>query len=132
VRSLDYCLLGRWVLHMPSGQVMHESIASSSSKRHECTIGWTAHYSIGISLTATFVLLMTDRWIDRPTIAPALLFGILTVAIPFLTMQPAFGLGIAASRTKNPKAARLKSLSTHAAFGLGLYASASLLRLLGQ
>jgi hypothetical protein len=39
-------------------------------------------------------------------------------------MQPSFGLGIAASRTSNPPLSRLKSLGTHAAFGLGLYASA--------
>ncbi|MNC95445.1 hypothetical protein D3C83_125650 [compost metagenome] len=52
-------------------------------------------------------------------------FGLATVLVPYLVMQPAFGLGIAASRTKNPGAARLKSLMTHAIFGLGLFVSAS-------
>jgi hypothetical protein len=117
---------------MPSGRVMHQSIAASPSKSHECLVGWATHYSIGIGLAAAFAMLIRDGWLATPTLMPALVFGLATVAIPFLTMQPAFGLGIAASRTNNPKAARLKSLSTHAAFGLGLYASASLLRLLGQ
>lgn len=36
-------------------------------------------------------------------------------------MQPGMGAGIAASRTPNPRAARLQSLVTHAVFGLGLY-----------
>jgi hypothetical protein len=39
-------------------------------------------------------------------------------------MQPAFGLGVAASRTSRPMQARLKSVATHLVFGFGLYASA--------
>ncbi|MGL4962857.1 MAG: DUF2938 family protein [Inquilinus sp.] len=41
-------------------------------------------------------------------------------------MQPALGVGIAASKTPNLTAARLRSLMTHAAFGLGLYLAARL------
>ena len=127
VRSLDYCLLGRWVLHMPQGRFRHESISASASRPHECKIGWAAHYSIGVMFAVVFVLLMSTDWLERPTLLPALVFGIVTVAVPFLTMQPALGLGVAASRTKQPNTARLKSVMTHAIFGLGLYLSASLL-----
>jgi hypothetical protein len=42
-------------------------------------------------------------------------------------MQPAFGLGVAASKTPNPNKARLKSLVTHSVFGVGLYIWAVLL-----
>ena len=49
------------------------------------------------------------------------LVGIASLAAPFLVMQPAMGYGIAASRTPKPAAARLRSLTTHAVFGLGLY-----------
>jgi Protein of unknown function (DUF2938) len=55
---------------------------------------------------------------------PALLFGVGTVLVPFLLMQPSFGLGIAASRAPNPTQARLRSLMAHTAFGVGLYVSA--------
>jgi hypothetical protein len=127
VRSLDYCLLGRWVLYMRRGKIVHENIAASSAQQHECKIGWGAHYSIGVAFAILFAMITVDGWFLRPTLVPALLFGIATVALPFFTMQPAFGLGIAASRTKNPNAARLKSLSTHAVFGGGLYLSAWLL-----
>jgi hypothetical protein len=127
IPSLSYCLLGRWVLHMPRGRVMHVAIAKSEAMPHECKVGWTAHYSIGVAFSVLFVLLVPGDWLSRPTLGPALVFGVATVLVPFLTMQPAFGLGIAASRTKNPTAARLKSLVTHAIFGVGLYAWASLL-----
>jgi len=43
------------------------------------------------------------------------------VVFPFFIMQPSLGLGIAASKTPHPARARLKSLVTHAVFGVGLY-----------
>ena len=126
VQSLDYCLLGRWVLYMLEGRVMHSPISASAPKSHECKAGWTAHYAIGVSFAVLFAGVMPD-WLSRPTLLPALLFGVVTVLVPFFTMQPAFGFGIAAARTPNPAAARLKSLTTHAVFGAGLYVSALVL-----
>jgi hypothetical protein len=126
VRSLDYCLLGRWVLHMPR-RFAHENIAAAARKRHECAVGWTVHYAIGAVFALVFVWLMTSRWLERPTLLPALAFGIVTVLVPFLTMQPALGFGVASSKTPHPARARVKSLLTHAVFGLGLWAWALLL-----
>jgi hypothetical protein len=74
-----------------------------------------------------FVLVVSDSWLARPTLLPALAFGIATVLVPFFTMQPSFGLGVAASKTPNPNKARLKSLMTHIVFGGGLYIWAYLL-----
>jgi hypothetical protein len=131
IQSLSYCLLGRWVLHMPSGRIMHDGIASAEARPHECTMGWMAHYSIGVAFTALFLMLVSNEWPAHPTLLPAIGFGVATVAVPFFTMQPAFGLGIAASRTRNPWAARVKSLMTHAVFGMGMYLWASLIALVG-
>jgi hypothetical protein len=72
-------------------------------------------------LALVFVLFVSGEWIARPTALPALLFGIATVVFPFFILQPSLGLGIASSRTPNPMQARLKSLATHTAFGVGLY-----------
>jgi hypothetical protein len=127
VQSLDYCLLGRWVLYMPAGKIMHDPITASAPKSHECTVGWTAHYAIGVSFAVLFVGMMSDVWLSRPTLLPALLFGVGTVLIPWFTIQPAFGLGLASARTRNPAAARLKSLTTHTVFGASLYAWALVL-----
>lgn len=60
-------------------------------------------------------------WARQPTIGPALIVGIGSVAAPFFLMQPGMGLGIAASRTSDPRAARRRSLATHTVFGFGLY-----------
>ncbi|HET9211647.1 MAG TPA: DUF2938 domain-containing protein [Thermoanaerobaculia bacterium] len=124
IPSLNYCLLGRWLLHMPGGTFRHASIAAAPPKRFECTAGMMAHYTIGIVFALVLVVLTSGGWLARPTLLPALLYGIGTVVFPFFLMQPAFGLGIAASKTPNPTRARLKSLMTHTVFGVGLYVCA--------
>lgn len=124
IPSLNYCLLGRWVRHMPEGTFRHASIAAAPAKRLECTVGRIAHYTIGVVLALVFVGFTSGDWLARPTVLPALLYGIGTVVFPFFIMQPSLGFGVAASRTPNPAQARLKSLVTHTVFGLGLYVCA--------
>lgn len=121
IPSLNYCLLGRWLRHMPGGTFRHVSIAAAPQKSLECATGWIAHYTIGVVFALGFVVLTSGQWMERPTLLPALLYGVATVVFPFFIMQPSFGLGIAASRTPNPRQARIKSLVTHAVFGIGLY-----------
>ena len=109
---------------MQEGTLRHASIAASPQKPRECTVGWIAHYTIGIVFALVFVLVSSGDWLARPTVLPALLYGIGTVVFPLFVMQPSFGLGIAASRTPHPAQARLKSLMTHTVFGIGLYVCA--------
>ena len=123
----NMCLVGRWVRYMPERTFKHESIAKAAPKSSECIIGWIAHYVIGAIFAIVLVLLVSPAWLQRPTILPALIFGVVTVAVPFLVMHPSFGMGVAASKTPNPSQARLRSLMNHALFGLGLYVSALLL-----
>jgi hypothetical protein len=119
--SLNYCLLGRWFRYMPEGTFRHGSITSAPPKPFECALGWLAHYTIGASLAVGFVLIASRDWLARPTLLPALLYGVVTVCFPFFVMQPALGLGVASSKTPRPMLARLKSFATHTVFGVGLY-----------
>jgi hypothetical protein len=124
IPSLNYCWLGRWLRHMPGGTFRHASIAAAPQKPFECTVGWMAHYALGVGFALVFVVLTAGDGLARPTVLPALLYGMGTVVFSFFIMQPAFGLGIAASRTPKPTQARLKSLVTHTVFGVGLYVGA--------
>jgi hypothetical protein len=130
IPSADYALVGRWLAGLARGRLRHERIAASPKVRGERVIGWTAHYLIGIAFAAVLLAFWGLDWARQPTIAPALIVGIGSVAAPFLIMQPGMGAGIAASRTPRPAAARLQSLVTHAIFGLGLYAGGWLTRFL--
>lgn len=120
----NYCLVGRWIGHMSEGTFMHASIAAAAQKRSECTVGWIVHYVVGAVYGLVLVALVSGSWLARPTLLPAMLFGIGSVLVAYLVMQPSFGLGIAASRAPRPTQARLRSLMAHAVFGVGLYVSA--------
>lgn len=127
IPSLRYCLLGRRLLHMPSGIILHDSIGAAGPKRHECPMGWVAHYLVGTTFAVLFVFVARHNWLTSRTLLPALAFGVVTTLVPYLVMQSALGVGIAAARTPKPNRARLKSRMTHAVFGLGLLLWAALL-----
>src|SRR2546429_6433061 len=102
IPSLSYCLLGRWLRHMPEGTFRHASIAAASRKSFECPAGWIAHYTIGVVFAPVFVVLASADWLARLTLLPSLLYGIAIGVVLLFIMQPSHGLGIAASSTSNP------------------------------
>ena len=124
----DYAMVGRWIGHMTRGTFRHDRIAAAAPIPGERAIGWVAHYAIGVLFAAGLIWILGSEWLQQPTVVPALAFGLLTVAAPFLLMQPGMGAGIAASRTPKPWSARLQSLITHAVFGFGLWATALAIR----
>jgi hypothetical protein len=124
IRSLDYALVGRWLGHMPKGSFIHEKIATAAAVPGERPIGWIAHYVTGIAFAGGLLLLAGPNWTIRPTPWPAIFVGLASIILPFFVMQPAFGLGVAASKLPAPNVARFRSLLTHLVFGIGLYVSA--------
>lgn len=124
--SLDMGMVGRWLGHLARGKFAHAGIARAAPVRGEQALGWVAHYVIGVVFALALLAFMGLDWARAPSVLPALLFGLLTVLFPFLLMQPAMGAGFAASKTPRPVQARLRSLLTHAVFGVGLYLAACL------
>jgi len=124
VPMADFGMLGRWLGHFPRGRFAHESIAKAEPIRGEHAIGWIVHFAIGIAFAAALLAIMGLEWAHRPTFLPPVLFGVVTVLIPFFTLQPGMGAGIAASKTPKPNMARLRSLMSHTVFGIGMYLSA--------
>jgi hypothetical protein len=127
VGGLDYRMVGRWIGHMPGGTFRHDGIGRAAPVPAEALIGWSAHYAIGVAFAGILIAAVGRGWLLAPTPIPALAFGLVSVALPYLVMQPAFGLGVAGARTADPLAARLRSLITHLVFGFGLYLAACLL-----
>src|SRR5689334_5764269 len=124
VPSLRFELLGRWIGHLPRGRWMHASIARAEQVRAELWIGWAAHYTIGVSFAALLLATFGLDWARSPTPAPALFIGVVTVLAPWLVLQPAFGAGVASSKTPAPLRNSFKSLVTHTVFGIGLFLAA--------
>lgn len=124
IPALDYRMVGRWLGHLARGRFAHHNIAQAAAVNGERVLGWGAHYVIGIVFAALLLAIWGLDWARYPTLLPALVVGILTVAAPFFILQPGLGAGIAASKTPHPGRARLRSLVAHTVFGLGLYISA--------
>ncbi len=63
IPSLNYCLLGRWLRHMPMGTFRHASITAAARKPFECTVGWITHYTTGVLFALVFVVLISGDWL---------------------------------------------------------------------
>lgn len=124
IRTASFGMIGRWVGHFSRGQFVHASIAKADPVRGENAIGWSVHYGIGIVFSGLLVAMTGTAWIAAPTMTPAILFGVISVAAPLMVMQPAMGSGFFALKTPTPLANCLRSVVNHGVFGVGLFVSA--------
>ena len=65
VPSPNYCFVGRWLRYMPEGIFRHSRIAAAPQKSSECTVGWIAHYAIGVIFALSLVLLASPQWLQE-------------------------------------------------------------------
>jgi len=65
--------------------------------------------------------------LSRPTLLPAVTWGLAIAAVLLFLMQPAMGAGLASSRTPTPLKNCLRSFANHAVFCLGLHVGAAAL-----
>ncbi len=121
VAGLDYAFVGRWIGHMRHGRFTHPSIVKADPIHRERALGWAVHYLSGIGLALGLLALSGPHWLSQSAPWLCLSYGVGTVLLPFLLMQPAFGLGVAASKTRQPSVARGRSLISHLSFGVGLW-----------
>lgn len=121
VAVTDWALVGRWVAYFREGRFFHTPIAASQPVRHERLLGWSTHYGVGVAYGLLYLGIVRFVLATHPTPISALLFGLATLVSPWLVMQPGMGAGVFSVKAPNPRAARLKSLSMHLVFALGLY-----------
>lgn len=121
IHTTDWGMVGRWLAHLPKGQVTHNPISSSNKIEHELALGWVFHYFIGITYAALYLLIVSPIYESNPTLLSASLFGLFTVVAPWFVLQPGLGLGVCASHTPNPSMTRSLNLVVHAIFGVALF-----------
>ena len=124
VPTLNFAFVGRWVGHACQGRFTHSSIGQALPVRGEVSLGWIAHYVTGVVFALVLVWVEGVAWLQAPTFVPALVLGVVTVAVPLLVIQPAMGAGFASSKTPTPGKNCLRSLINHGVFGMGLYLAA--------
>jgi hypothetical protein len=125
VPANNFALVGRWIGHLAQGRLAHASIAKAQPVPYERTLGWLTHYAVGVAFAGLLVAVAGSGWMERPTLMPALMFGVATVVMPLFVMQPAMGSGFAAAKTASPLTNCLRSLANHTVFGVGLFLAAT-------
>jgi DUF2938 family protein len=123
----NWAMVGRWAAHLPRGRVFHDAIGEVPPVGDELRIGWAFHYAVGIAYGVIFVLIVGADWLAAPTLLPAWIFAVLTIAAGWFLLHPGMGLGWAASKTPNPWKARGLGLVSHSIFGIGLWVVALVL-----
>lgn len=123
-RAMNWANVGRWVGHLARGQLVLTGAHGERAVRFEQALGWAVHYGVGIALAGLLQVILGAQALLNPQPLAIIGFGVTTVALPMLILQPGLGLGVAGRKTAAPWGARRASVLTHLIFGVGLYLAA--------
>ncbi|ENV34637.1 MULTISPECIES: DUF2938 domain-containing protein [Acinetobacter] len=126
----NWAMVGRWLGHIPKGELVQKQLNKAPSLDYELGLGWLAHYLIGISYILVLIAFEGKAWLSQPTVFPPLVISWFLLIAPFFIMMPCMGAGVAGANTPSPIKTRLISIAGHTVFGLGIYGSAVILNLL--
>lgn len=113
-------IIGRWSLYIFKGKFFHKDITNTPALPNEISASWISHYSIGIVLAGIYLLFELHYPIFADRFWMAVIFGILTVFLPWLWLYPSIGIGFLASKIPHKSPYITTSLINHIDFGLGL------------
>ena len=113
--------VGRWFLYMFRGKFIHKDIHKTPALKNEKLWCLISHYMIGIVLVGIYLFLELNSSTIRNNTWISLVYGIVTVFLPWLWLLPSTGLGFMASKSSNRSLILRTNLVNHTNFGLGLF-----------
>jgi Protein of unknown function (DUF2938) len=124
MRPLPPALMGRWFAAVARGQPRQSNIAHAAPIDHELAIALLTHYVVGIAFAALYMSATLRFGVSPRRLAPALIFGLVTCAAPWLLMFPGMGFGLFGARGPAGTQLFLSSLISHITFGIGIWLGA--------
>lgn len=121
IPAANWPVTGRWVIGLFEGRLFDPAIGTRPGIKGEAIVGWAFHYLIGIIYAAIYLTLVYALANTIPTLFNGLIFGLATLAAPFLFMKPALGAGFFGLKAPKPAEGIFLSVTAHAFFGIGLY-----------
>ena len=116
----NWAIVGRWAIGLlTSGQLMVRDLESRPNRQNELGVGWFVHYAIAVVYAAIFMLLMRAN-ILAAGFADGLLFGLVSVVVPWFFFLPCLGKGILGRLTPNPPLVCAVALMMHSIFGVAI------------
>ena len=116
----NWAVVGRWafnVLH--TARLYQPNIESADEIKGEHAFGWVVHYAVGIGYAFIYAEFMQKDLLTA-SLSDGLLFGFLSVIVPWFFFLPVLGKGIMAKHTPAPAKVCILALANHCVFGLGM------------
>jgi hypothetical protein len=118
IPTSNWKLVGRWLLRfLKTRSWVQNDLLKNKEMKNELLIGWLFHYFVAIVYALFYYFLVKLELLNYGW-ADGLLFGIVSVLVPWFVFMPAMGAGILANRTENPKLACSLAVFSHSIFGV--------------
>ncbi len=116
----NWAMVGRWTIGLlTSGQLILRNLEPPPNRLNELCVGWFVHYIIAVMYAAIFKLLMKAN-ILAAGFLDGLLFGVVSVVVPWLFFLPCLGKGVMGRLTPNPPLVCALALMMHSIFGVAI------------
>jgi hypothetical protein len=120
VPSTNWAMVGRWGLGLiTKGQLIARDLESQAERKNELAVGWLIHYGVAIGYAAVYAWLMHTTILQAGFI-DGLIFGVISVAVPWFFFLPCLGKGMLARLTVNPPLVCGLALMMHSLLGVSI------------
>ena len=120
INPSDWGVVGRWfVLVVFRGKIYNPTIDEEVSIKNELMIGWIVHYSVAILYSVFFFILLKYE-ICGASLMNGIIFGLISVIIPWFFFMPVLGKGFLGIKTPSPFLACSLAVGSHIAIGASI------------
>ena len=117
INPSDWGVVGRWfVLVVSRGKIYNPTIDEEVPIKNELMIGWIVHYSVAILYSVFFFILLKYE-ICGASLMNGIVFGLISVIIPWFFFMPVLGKGFLGIKTPSPFMACSLAVGSHIAIG---------------
>ena len=120
INPSDWGVVGRWfVLVVFRGKIYNPTIDEEVPIKNELMIGWIVHYSVAILYSVFFFILLKYE-ICGASLMNGIVFGLISVIIPWFFFMPVLGKGFLGIKTPSPFMACSLAVGSHIAIGASI------------
>ena len=117
----NWSITGRWFMMLISKKIIfNQNLDYENPVKYELQIGWVFHYWVAIIYGFAYYFLLAVFDILDTSILSGLIFGLISVIVPWFFYLPVTGKGFMGNKTPNPTLTILLSTSSHVVVGVFL------------
>ena len=117
----NWSITVRWFMMLISKKIIfNQNLDHENPVRYELQIGWAFHYWVAIIYGFAYYFLLAVFDILDTSILSGLIFGLISVIVPWFFYLPVTGKGFMGNKTPNPTLTILLSTSSHVVVGVFL------------